>query len=115
MCAGVARVCVRAPTDDLPYLKCPLHTVLKLTPVAYGRSSSLGAFKFLNHVSHFAALSLVGICFRLCGFGCLVISPPPSHVLTGCEVEIFDLKVEAVNTHRDRPLVSWIYLLVAVA
>ncbi|KAJ3586583.1 hypothetical protein NHX12_012980 [Muraenolepis orangiensis] len=43
--------------DDLPYLKCPLHTVLKLTPVAYG-----------------------------------------------CEVEMFDLKVEAVNTHRDRPL-----------
>lgn len=23
-------------TDRLPYLKCPLHTVLKLTPVAYG-------------------------------------------------------------------------------
>ncbi|CAL8250616.1 unnamed protein product [Arctogadus glacialis] len=45
--------------DDLPYLKCPLHTVLKLTPVAYG-----------------------------------------------CEVEQFDLKVEAVNTHRDRPLVK---------
>uniref|UniRef100_A0A672LFM4 6-phosphofructo-2-kinase/fructose-2,6-bisphosphatase-like n=1 Tax=Sinocyclocheilus grahami TaxID=75366 RepID=A0A672LFM4_SINGR len=22
--------------DDLPYLKCPLHTVLKLTPLAYG-------------------------------------------------------------------------------
>uniref|UniRef100_A0A672RF36 6-phosphofructo-2-kinase/fructose-2,6-bisphosphatase 2 n=1 Tax=Sinocyclocheilus grahami TaxID=75366 RepID=A0A672RF36_SINGR len=44
--------------DDLPYLKCPLHVVLKLTPVAYG-----------------------------------------------CKVDIFDLKVEAVNTHRDRPLV----------
>lgn len=43
--------------DDLPYLKCPLHTVLKLTPVAYG-----------------------------------------------CKVDVFDLKVEAVNTHRDRPL-----------
>ncbi|KAJ4934569.1 hypothetical protein JOQ06_007361 [Pogonophryne albipinna] len=43
--------------DDLPYLKCPLHTVLKLTPVAYG-----------------------------------------------CKVDMFDLKVEAVNTHRDRPL-----------
>lgn len=26
-------------TEDLPYMKCPLHTVLKLTPVAYGRSS----------------------------------------------------------------------------
>lgn len=23
-------------TDDLPYLKVPLHTVIKLTPVAYG-------------------------------------------------------------------------------
>uniref|UniRef100_A0A8C7TCB1 6-phosphofructo-2-kinase/fructose-2,6-bisphosphatase 2 n=1 Tax=Oncorhynchus mykiss TaxID=8022 RepID=A0A8C7TCB1_ONCMY len=45
--------------DDLPYLKCPLHTVLKLSPVAYG-----------------------------------------------CKVEMFYLNVEAVNTHRDRPLVS---------
>lgn len=27
-----------APTEELPYLKCPLHTVLKLTPVAYGRT-----------------------------------------------------------------------------
>ncbi|KAK0146846.1 6-phosphofructo-2-kinase/fructose-2,6-bisphosphatase [Merluccius polli] len=24
------------PAGDLPYLRCPLHTVLKLTPVAYG-------------------------------------------------------------------------------
>lgn len=24
------------PSDELPYLRCPLHTVLKLTPVAYG-------------------------------------------------------------------------------
>uniref|UniRef100_A0A8C2BMY3 6-phosphofructo-2-kinase/fructose-2,6-bisphosphatase 2 n=1 Tax=Cyprinus carpio TaxID=7962 RepID=A0A8C2BMY3_CYPCA len=45
--------------DDLPYLKCPLHTIMKLTPVAYG-----------------------------------------------CKVEMFYLNVEAVNTHRDRPLVS---------
>uniref|UniRef100_A0A3B4AH34 6-phosphofructo-2-kinase/fructose-2,6-bisphosphatase 2 n=1 Tax=Periophthalmus magnuspinnatus TaxID=409849 RepID=A0A3B4AH34_9GOBI len=44
-------------TEDLPYMKCPLHTVLKLTPVAYG-----------------------------------------------CKVEMFHLNVEAVNTHRDRPL-----------
>lgn len=27
-------------SDELPYLKCPLHTVLKLTPVAYGQSPS---------------------------------------------------------------------------
>lgn len=45
--------------DDLAYLLCPLHTVMKLTPVAYG-----------------------------------------------CKVEMFHLNVEAVNTHRDRPLVS---------
>ncbi|XP_078803899.1 6-phosphofructo-2-kinase/fructose-2,6-bisphosphatase 2 isoform X2 [Oryzias latipes] len=43
--------------EDLPYMKCPLHTVLKLTPVAYG-----------------------------------------------CKVEMFYLNVEAVNTHRDRPI-----------
>ncbi|XP_054912779.1 6-phosphofructo-2-kinase/fructose-2,6-bisphosphatase 1 isoform X2 [Poeciliopsis prolifica] len=24
------------PADELPYVRCPLHTVLKLTPVAYG-------------------------------------------------------------------------------
>uniref|UniRef100_A0A671YK99 6-phosphofructo-2-kinase/fructose-2,6-bisphosphatase 2 n=1 Tax=Sparus aurata TaxID=8175 RepID=A0A671YK99_SPAAU len=45
--------------EDLPYMKCPLHTILKLTPVAYG-----------------------------------------------CKVEMFYLNVEAVNTHRDRPLDS---------
>lgn len=28
-------------SDELPYLKCPLHTVLKLTPVAYGQSRLL--------------------------------------------------------------------------
>ena len=27
-------------TEQLPYLKCPLHTVLKLTPVAYGKEAS---------------------------------------------------------------------------
>ncbi|CAM9957509.1 unnamed protein product [Lampetra planeri] len=42
--------------EELPYLKCYLHTVIKLTPVAYG-----------------------------------------------CKMEQINLKVEAVNTHRDRP------------
>uniref|UniRef100_A0A3B3ZL32 6-phosphofructo-2-kinase/fructose-2,6-bisphosphatase 2 n=1 Tax=Periophthalmus magnuspinnatus TaxID=409849 RepID=A0A3B3ZL32_9GOBI len=53
--------------DDLPYLKCPLHTVLKLTPVAYG-----------------------------------------------CKVDEFDLKVQAVNTHRDRSLVSVFFSYLSV-
>ncbi|XP_040298005.1 6-phosphofructo-2-kinase/fructose-2,6-bisphosphatase 1 isoform X3 [Bufo bufo] len=43
--------------EELPYLKCPLHTVLKLTPVAYG-----------------------------------------------CKVESIYLNVEAVNTHREKPM-----------
>lgn len=25
-----------SPADELPYLRCPLHAILKLTPVAYG-------------------------------------------------------------------------------
>lgn len=45
------------PADELPYLRCPLHTVLKLTPIAYG-----------------------------------------------CKVESFFLNIEAVNTHREKPL-----------
>uniref|UniRef100_A0A8C8JI05 6-phosphofructo-2-kinase domain-containing protein n=1 Tax=Oncorhynchus tshawytscha TaxID=74940 RepID=A0A8C8JI05_ONCTS len=47
-------------SDELPYLKCPLHTALKLTPVAYG-----------------------------------------------CKVEHVFLNIEAVNTHRERPGVSF--------
>ncbi|TRY59761.1 hypothetical protein DNTS_017293 [Danionella cerebrum] len=43
--------------DELPYLKCPLHTVMKLTPVAYG-----------------------------------------------CKVESLYLNIQAVNTHRERPM-----------
>lgn len=34
--------------DEMPYLKCPLHTVLKLTPVAYGRIFSL----FISDISN---------------------------------------------------------------
>ncbi|XP_073745350.1 6-phosphofructo-2-kinase/fructose-2,6-bisphosphatase 1 isoform X3 [Callorhinus ursinus] len=31
-------------SDELPYLKCPLHTVLKLTPVAYGSQNLFVTF-----------------------------------------------------------------------
>ena len=46
-------------TDELPYLRVPLHTVIKLTPVAYG-----------------------------------------------CRMEEIKLNVDAVDTHRDKPVVS---------
>ncbi|XP_076369705.1 6-phosphofructo-2-kinase/fructose-2,6-biphosphatase isoform X3 [Tachypleus tridentatus] len=45
-------------SEDLPYLRVPLHTVLKLTPVAYG-----------------------------------------------CEMNLYKLPVDAVDTHRDKPLI----------
>lgn len=45
-------------SEELPYLRVPLHTVIKLTPVAYG-----------------------------------------------CEMEMFKLPVDAVDTHREKPKV----------
>uniref|UniRef100_A0A8C2L1R0 6-phosphofructo-2-kinase/fructose-2,6-bisphosphatase 2 n=1 Tax=Cyprinus carpio TaxID=7962 RepID=A0A8C2L1R0_CYPCA len=38
--------------DDLPYLKCPLHVVLKLTPVAYGMCSIKSAASFRENASN---------------------------------------------------------------
>lgn len=29
-------------SEEMPYLRCPLHTVLKLTPVAYGECGDAG-------------------------------------------------------------------------
>ena len=84
--------------DDLPYLKCPLHTVLKLTPVAYGRRSTPER----KPIASSAVWSFDW--FRMYFWFWSIL--PLSHVIAGCEVEMFDLNVEAVNTHRDRPLVS---------
>uniref|UniRef100_A0A8C6VYA0 6-phosphofructo-2-kinase/fructose-2,6-bisphosphatase 2 n=1 Tax=Nothobranchius furzeri TaxID=105023 RepID=A0A8C6VYA0_NOTFU len=77
--------------DDLPYMKCPLHTVLKLTPVAYGESSSSSEMNQCL-LFYFGFLVVDDLMHQLCP--------------KGCKVEMFDLKVEAVNTHKDRPLVS---------
>ena len=38
--------------DELPYLKCPLHTVLKLTPVAYGECPHLHLRKVYRRYEH---------------------------------------------------------------
>ncbi|XP_071961672.1 6-phosphofructo-2-kinase/fructose-2,6-bisphosphatase 1-like isoform X2 [Antedon mediterranea] len=46
-------------SNELPYLRCPLHTIIKLTPVAYG-----------------------------------------------CRVETIPLKIQAVDTHREKPKVT---------
>ena len=38
--------------DELPYLRCPLHTVLKLTPVAYGECPTFIWGKAHRHHEH---------------------------------------------------------------
>ncbi len=38
------------PPDELPYLKCPLHTVIKLTPVAYGQTLLLSSEILLFYI-----------------------------------------------------------------
>lgn len=68
-------------------MKCPLHTVLKLTPVAYGTLPSKEIRQIFN--------------FFILPYNLFYVS-----LLLGCKVEMFYLDVEAVNTHRDRPLVS---------
>lgn len=55
----------------------------------------------LRTVQHAPELNLT-----LCPPPWIVSVLSPSLTLAGCKVDMFDLKVEAVNTHRDRPLVS---------
>lgn len=43
--------------EKLPYLKCPLHTVLKLTPVAYGKLFKICIFSSLSPTSNERLLS----------------------------------------------------------
>jgi broad specificity phosphatase PhoE len=51
------------PQSELPYIKVPLHTVIKLTPIAYG-----------------------------------------------CEMETYPIDVPCVDTYRDKPEVSSVYI-----
>lgn len=37
-----------SPADELPYLRCPLHAILKLTPVAYGMCLLLPCFGWVQ-------------------------------------------------------------------
>lgn len=73
-------------------MKCPLHTVLKLTPVAYGTfHSKQTSLDRKNPKCHHRFFFYNVVC---------------TFLFQGCKVEMFYLNVEAVNTHRDRPIVS---------
>ena len=64
--------------EDIPYIDVPLHTIFKLTPVAYGTSMSRIRKTFL---------SVTNILF------------------VGCETEEFKIPVKSVNTYREKPKV----------
>lgn len=85
--------CLFVFTEELPYLKCPLHTVLKLTPVAYGRTSA-----FLLTVQNKSSAGTWSRSHER--------TNPMFSVLAGCKVESISLSVEAVNTHREKPEVG---------
>lgn len=73
-------------TGELPYIKCPLHTVLKLTPLAYGEPVRP---RFQRLPLALPSLSIFHFVFH-----------------PGCKVESVYLGVDSVNTHRDRPEVG---------
>ena len=63
--------------DELPYIKVPLHSIMKLTPIAYGLC---------------VVLNIVTIIMSL--------------NLTGCQFEVFDIDVPCVDTYRSKPEVA---------
>ena len=64
--------------EDIPYIDVPLHTIFKLTPVAYGSSMTKIRKNFFSVL----------------------------HVLfVGCETEKFKIPVKSVNTYREKPKV----------
>lgn len=84
-------------TESLKYFSCLLAQMIYPTwsvPFTLSWNSPLWLMvsHYYLHYTHSFSLSGFDI------FHCLR--------LLGCKVEMFDLKVEAVNTHRDRPLVS---------
>lgn len=88
----------RRASGELPYLKCPLHTVLKLTPVAYGQPLCSTFISSPLNVLIYLQILFECVCFFLSS-------------LSGCKVESVFLNIEAVNTHRDKPEVSHVLFL----
>ncbi|ELK23546.1 6-phosphofructo-2-kinase/fructose-2,6-biphosphatase 3 [Myotis davidii] len=117
--------------EEMPYLRCPLHTVLKLTPVAYAQRLSLCPSVLQSYQDLVQRLepvimelerqeNVLVICHQAV-LRCLLAyfldksaeEMPylrcPLHtvlkltpVAYGCRVESIYLNVESVNTHRER-------------
>ncbi|KAH0617161.1 hypothetical protein JD844_028895 [Phrynosoma platyrhinos] len=88
--------------EEMPYLKCPLHTVLKLTPVAYVRTEGLAHEAWpVFHSNEFSRLLLLSKSETT--YHSLTLAQMGVSDSACCRVESIFLNVEAVNTHRDRP------------
>ena len=75
--------------EELPYIAVPLHTVFKLTPIAYGKKCSHVKWtENLFRSKMFRCAWVIVMCFQ------------------GCKVEKFPLGIGAVNTQRERPKVK---------
>lgn len=110
---GGVNLALRFSADEMPYLKCPLHTVLKLTPVAYGKWECYLLMcwgvqlapplksKLLGHGQRSGMEHLVTPSVGFADSLCISLLP-----YAGCRVESISLNIEAVNTHRERPEVS---------
>lgn len=88
-------------SEEMPYLKCPLHTVLKLTPVAYGECGDAAPATpcFPGTVAPGGSRVDVACPLELEANLC-------PHPHAGCRVESIYLHVESVSTHRERSEVS---------
>lgn len=87
--------------EEMPYLKCPLHTVLKLTPVAYGECDHTASAETCC-----SGMLAAGGCGAVGGTSSLTRSQSLCPPHPGCRVESICLNVESVNTHRERSEVS---------
>ena len=70
--------------EDVPYLQVPLHTIFKLTPVAYGTLDRALVCGYND--------ATVDWVYTIC-------------IFVGCEEEQFEIPVKCVNTYREKPKV----------
>ena len=68
----------RVVAEELPYINVPLHTVYKLTPLAYGE----------NETGDLQESFLFNTALL---------------IIVGCQQENFKIGVECVDTYRDKP------------
>ena len=91
-------------TEELPYIKCPLHTVLKLTPKAY--CEKLCVCVCVCVCVRACVRACVCVCVYICIFQMFMCVHGSQIFLVACDVQHYPIDVPAVDTHRPKPVVS---------